>query len=211
MNHARSLAARQPGSVLLETARPEPGEPARSFLFTAPLEWLEVRRLEELPGLFQRLEQARIAGLWTAGFVGYECGYHWEPTAAPGFTPASNPGTLPLAAFGIYREPAAVTPETAPQTRGLADAHLAISRSEFASKVARIHRWIERGDTYQANLTDELLAAFAGDPAKLFAHMMAQQPVPFGALLRVGDACILSASPELFFHHSAAAASRCAP
>ncbi len=63
-----------------------------------------------------------------------------------------------------------------------------------------IHRFIERGDTYQVNLTIPYQAGFSGSPAALFARMMEAQPVPYGALLCLGTHTVLSASPELFFH-----------
>ncbi len=62
-----------------------------------------------------------------------------------------------------------------------------------------VRHWIERGDTYQVNLTDRFHARTEGSPEALFARMTAAQPVAYGALLRVGLHTILSASPELFF------------
>ena len=210
----RAAAAAGPGSILLETTRALPGLASRSFFFEKPVEWIEVHALAELPELFARLEAARAAGLWAAGYLGYECGYHWEPTAARDFAPRHE--GLPLAAFGVYRAPieftsgAAVSGVTVADATdsgatvsstgaAVANARLGITPEAFAGKISRVHGWIERGDTYQVNLTDRILGSFADDPADLFTHMMAAQPVPFGALLRVGDRHILSASPELFF------------
>ena len=193
----RAQAAHAPGSILLETTRTVPGRPARSLFFSQPVAWLEARRLSEIPALFRHLEDARSKGLWAAGFLGYECGYGWEPKAASGFV-ASADG-LPLAAFGLYREPVACTPPDAAAGATVENSALAIAPAAFAAKIAAIHRWIEAGDTYQANLTDRIHAQFAGDPAALYAQMMTAQPVEFGALLRIGDRTILSASPELFF------------
>ncbi len=202
----RAPAAARPGSVLLETTRSRPG--ACSYCFTNPLEWVEARTLDEVPQLFARLAAARAQGLWAAGYIGYECGYHWEPTAAPGFVPA--PGRLPLAAFGIYRQPVVFlsTPSDAGALPGvglgLDHVALEITPDAFASKIAAIREWIEAGDTYQVNLTDQVEADYSGSAAELFTHMMTTQPVEFGALLSLPDAgpggChILSASPELFF------------
>lgn len=206
----RAPAAAQPGSVLLETTRSRPK--ACSYCFTDPVEWIEARTLDEVPQLFARLAAARVEGLWAAGYVGYECGYHWEPTAAPGFAPA--PGGLPLAAFGLYRQPE-VFPSSLSQApaalgigRGLDRVALDITPDAFASKVDAIRRWIEAGDTYQVNLTDRVEADYSGSAAELFTHMMTAQPVEFGALLSLpgsgglggpGGCRILSASPELFF------------
>ncbi len=199
----RAPAAAQPGSVLLETTRSRPG--ACSYCFTDPVEWVEARTLDEVPQLFARLAAARVEGLWAAGYVGYECGYHWEPTAAPGFVPA--PCSLPLAAFGLYRQPAVFPSASSGMGagRGLDRVALDITPHVFASKVDAIRRWIEAGDTYQVNLTDRVEADYSGSAAELFTHMMTAQPVEFGALLSLpgsggsGGCHILSASPELFF------------
>ncbi len=192
---AREQAVLQPGAILLEGH----GSSERSFLFTDPVEWIEVRELSELPSLFARIEAAQEQGLWAAGYVGYECGYGWEPTVAPGFRP-SHP--LPLAAFGLYREPQLCTATARPRPSEvhLAGGDLDIGPEAFACKVKAVHRLIEGGDTYQVNLTDRFQANYNGSAAALFARMMEAQPVAYGAFLQLGAHTILSASPELFFH-----------
>jgi len=183
----------------LEASSDTAGSPERSFLFRNPVEWLEARDLSELPLLFQRLETARAQGLWGAGYFSYECGYHWEPRAALNFVPSRQ--DLPLAAFGIYPAPTIFTadPSSSGLARGVESPSLGISCEDFQEKIRIVHGYIEAGDTYQVNLTDEVRARYSGSPLQLFAHMMEAQPVAFGALSRLGDRFILSASPELFF------------
>jgi para-aminobenzoate synthetase / 4-amino-4-deoxychorismate lyase len=195
----RTLASMRQRTVFLETSRPAADGTARSFLFQNPTDWLEARSLSDLPGLFFRIEAARAAGFWIAGYFSYECGYHWEPKAALGFVPSA--GGLPLAAFGVYRQP--VVFRSVSNIPGLAVGlktnSFDIPLELFAHKVGQIRSYIEAGDTYQANLTGRLRASFGGDVVELFNHMMHAQPVEFGALLRIENYCILSASPELFF------------
>ena len=186
--------------MLLETTRAAPEEAARGLFFAEPVEVLEARRLGDLPALFDRLERAKRKGLWAAGYLSYECGYHWEPTAFTGRMSESARG-LPLAWFGVYGEPQRFVPEPVVSgfesvVEGLA---LEIGQEAFARKVGAIREWIEAGDTYQVNLTDRVRGRWLGGAAELFAQMMQAQPVEFGALLRVGDRAIVSASPELFF------------
>ncbi len=195
----RKLAATEEHAILLESSSVPARPNERSLLFRKPVEWLEARELSELPLFFQKLEAARAQGLWSAGYFSYECGYHWEPKAAPGFVP--SPRDLPLAAFGLYLAPIEFTAGPGPfgRARGVEGPSLAISCKDFQQKVRTIHGYIEAGDTYQVNLTDQVQAPYAGSAWELFAHMMEAQPVAFGALLRFGDRFILSASPELFF------------
>jgi para-aminobenzoate synthetase / 4-amino-4-deoxychorismate lyase len=195
----RKLAAAENHAVLLEASSLTVGSHQSSFLFRNPVEWLEARDLSELPGFFLRLEAARAQGLWSAGYFSYECGYHWEPRAALDFIP--NQEDLPLAAFGIYLAPEIFTadPSSSGLAHGVESPSLDISCEDFQQKIRIVHGYIESGDTYQVNLTDQVRARYPGSALELFAHMMEAQPVEFGALLRLGDRFILSASPELFF------------
>jgi para-aminobenzoate synthetase/4-amino-4-deoxychorismate lyase len=196
----RRRAAEEPGCILLEDSRSGAGR-GLSYFFRRPVDVLHARTLDELPGLFARIEQGRAAGLWAAGYVGYECGYHWEPTAAPEF--AATAGDMPLASFGLYRAPeifmAVPEPFAAERFGSLPEWRFGIGEATFTRKVEAIRAWIEAGDTYQVNLTDRFTAESAPGPEVLFAQMMQAQPVAYGALLHLGEAHILSASPELFF------------
>src|SRR5271168_1200654 len=72
-----SIAAETPNSVLLETSRFDAGN-RRSYLFLNPVQILSASEFDEIPGLFRQLEGALAAGLYVAGFVGYESGYHFQ-------------------------------------------------------------------------------------------------------------------------------------
>ncbi|WP_349606312.1 MULTISPECIES: bifunctional anthranilate synthase component I family protein/class IV aminotransferase [Cupriavidus] len=75
-------------------------------------------------------------------------------------------------------------------------------REAFNDAIARIHQWIEAGDTYQVNYTQRLRFGAFGDPIALYAALRAAQPVPYGTLARMpGDSWVLSLSPELFVRH----------
>jgi para-aminobenzoate synthetase/4-amino-4-deoxychorismate lyase len=72
----------------------------------------------------------------------------------------------------------------------------------FHAAIARIHDWIEAGDTYQVNFTQRLRFEAYGDPIAFYAALRAAQPVPYGVLARLpGDRWVLSLSPELFVRH----------
>ncbi len=76
------------------------------------------------------------------------------------------------------------------------------ARADYMAAIARIHEWIEAGDTYQVNYTQRLRFAAFGDPAALYAALRAAQPVPYAALACLpGDGWVLSLSPELFVRH----------
>ncbi len=52
------------------------GEPA---VFDGAREVVVARTLDEVPGALRRLDAARAAGAWVAGYVAYEAGYAFEP------------------------------------------------------------------------------------------------------------------------------------
>jgi len=75
-----------------------------------------------------------------------------------------------------------------------------IGRDAHMAMVQRVIDYIYAGDIYQANVSQRfrtpLPAGF--DPLPLYARLRRDNPAPFAAFLRFGDAAILSASPERF-------------
>jgi para-aminobenzoate synthetase component 1 len=67
-----------------------------------------------------------------------------------------------------------------------------------SQSVARIRRYIEDGDIYQANLTGFLTGAFQGDPAGLWQGLLEDAGAPFSAYFDCGERVIMSWSPERF-------------
>ncbi|KAI3598827.1 Para-aminobenzoate synthase, aminase component [Cupriavidus necator H850] len=89
-----------------------------------------------------------------------------------------------------------------PKPAGLMEVASDTSREAFDDAIARIHQWIEAGDTYQVNYTQRLHFDAFGDPVALYAALRAAQPVPYGVLASLPDgATVLSLSPELFVRH----------
>ncbi|WP_420993718.1 chorismate-binding protein [Cupriavidus sp. 30B13] len=85
---------------------------------------------------------------------------------------------------------------------GVTDIAADTTEAAFHAAIARIHAWIEAGDTYQVNFTQRLRFGAFGEPAALYAALRAAQPVPYAVLARLpGDGWVLSLSPELFVRH----------
>jgi para-aminobenzoate synthetase component 1 len=72
------------------------------------------------------------------------------------------------------------------------------TRAEFEARVAQAQEYIAAGDIYQVNVAQRLRTRFAGNPYRLFEHLLARSPSPGGAFIDFGDTRVLSASPELF-------------
>lgn len=183
-------AANTPNSVLLVTSR-RAHESQKSYLFTDPEYVFTLDSLENLPQLLQQLDAAPRNGLFAAGYLSYECGYADKSPLL---------STEPLAWFGFYRKPDIF--DYVPEDVGQfvpPKPSLDISKDEYFRKFNKIKSHIKAGNTYQVNLTTRLRWKNATDAATLFAHLMAVQPVEFGAFINIDGVQILSASPELFF------------
>jgi para-aminobenzoate synthetase/4-amino-4-deoxychorismate lyase len=206
-----SLVASCSDSVLLQTCRFDPSN-RRSFLFLDPVHTVAAYTLEEIPALFQQIENSLAEGFHAAGFLSYECGYHFEHFESV----ALDQQRFPLAWFGIYRKPLIYDHETGcfdgdsplpssenkPQkasARFAASIALAISEVDYSEKIERIKEYIRAGETYQVNFTNKVSVPADMDSDVAFATLLRQQPVAYTAFLNVAGHHILSLSPELFF------------
>jgi para-aminobenzoate synthetase / 4-amino-4-deoxychorismate lyase len=190
-------AAKSPNSVLLVTSR-RANESRKSYLFTNPEYVFALSSLNDLPKLYAEIDAAPGKGLYAAGYFGYECGYANEPSLIS--IPPDKSASTPLAWFGFYRDPVIFNyvPEPLSTTQTI-HTELDIAVEEYFRRFNEIKTHIKAGNTYQVNLTTRLRWHNEDDPAKIFAHIMAVQPVEFGAYINLGSVQILSASPELFF------------
>jgi len=73
-----------------------------------------------------------------------------------------------------------------------------LDRPGFEDGVRSIVELIRAGDCYQVNLTRRLTSDGRADPRALFGAIVRRHPAPHAALLRFGDAAVVSASPERF-------------
>jgi para-aminobenzoate synthetase component 1 len=68
----------------------------------------------------------------------------------------------------------------------------------FRASVARVGQYIEAGDCYQANLSQEFSGRFSGDPWQAFQALSGANPTAYSGFIRAGESAILSVSPERF-------------
>ena len=172
------------------------------MLFAEPAEIIVARtRTEFFAGLI-RMEEAKAAGKWLAGYMAYEAGYLFEEKLA---SFADENRETPLLLFGVFDAPQ-------PDTHPLAEPKQRLENEEFLNRPKaawdfplykerfdRLHEHLRLGDAYQANLTMPVEARWNGDPRAAFWSLIERQPVKYGALIDLGGPVILSRSPELFF------------
>lgn len=194
-----------PDSVLLDTAWPDAtGVPAGPLLFTRPVRVLTAATRAEVDPLLAALDRAADAGHWAAGYLAYEAGYAFEEVVAPA------PSEGPLGWFGVYDAPqrlSEVEAETLLSASGdyvITSPQFALNRATYRQRIAHVKEHVRAGDVYQINFTAPFRFGFTGDPVGLYRALRRRQGVGYGALIRAGDTCVLSRSPELFFSRSGA-------
>jgi len=201
-------AARSLNAVLLETSRFDAAN-HNSYLFLNPTRLIVANRLEDIPSLFREIEVALDQGRWVAGYLSYECGYHFEQ-----FPNITLP--KPLAWFGIYEQVKIFDHSQAVNDRGQAAVlqdnvssagceaiaarlDLEISKESYVAAISKIKEHLAAGNTYQVNFTDRIAFHTPLPPAQVYSALSAQQRVSYGAFLNIEGLPIISLSPELFF------------
>ncbi len=177
------------------------GPDGRPVRFAAPAGRIVARELAEVPAALAALDAALAAGRWVAGYASYELGYALEARLAP-LAPADR--RLPLVDFGVFPDGPGPEPEPEPDPDsapggGLGPLRPRWSVAAYGRAFARAVGYIRAGDIYQVNLTLPLDGRWHGDPAAIAAALARRQPVGFGAVVALGDAVLVSRSPELFF------------
>jgi para-aminobenzoate synthetase component I len=205
---AAALSLRhEPGLVLLES---RPGFGAlgrRSFLAIRP-DRVATRGLADL----DRLDDG-----WWAGWLSYDLGRQIEDLPSL----AVDDLGLPLLALGHYdawlefdhdRQTVAVRgngsgarlaqalrePVPAPRHEPPDRWESSLPRRRYERAVERAIDYIRAGDVFQVNLSQRLTSNWHGDPFALYGRLRETSPAPFMALVRLGGADIVSASPERF-------------
>ncbi|GJJ02557.1 para-aminobenzoate synthase [Duganella rhizosphaerae] len=198
--------------ALLDDASPEgthtPG--ARSRLYTGHTGTLRCDDIGQWPQLLERMQAALTRGEYAVTVCSYELGAELLELGASVPRTAEAP---PLAQILLFSHCAQLSSDEVgdwlaarsfPVDRpsGIANVRANIDQEAFSGALARIHDYIEAGDTYQVNYTYRLRFDAFGSIHALYARLRGRQPVPYGALVRLEDgSAILSLSPELFVRH----------
>jgi len=188
-----------------------PGD--RALIAWAPREvvtrgdWVAAGRALHRPG----------AGGGVLGFVGYGAGHHAEavPREAPvpegecwlgrfdgllrydgrrwAATGSSTFQARARAALHAASDAGALRPPPPPPRRPLST----VDRSDWMEGVEQILAWLRAGDAYQVNLTRPVWVEGVDDAFACYRRLRRRSPAAHGAWLDLGEAQVLSNSPEL--------------
>ncbi|MCR3755758.1 MAG: aminodeoxychorismate synthase subunit 1 [Sodalis sp. Psp] len=73
-----------------------------------------------------------------------------------------------------------------------------MTRAEYGKKFRRIQQHLLAGECYQVCLAQRFNAPYSGDEWLAFCHLLAHNPAPFSAFIRLAEQAVLSLSPERF-------------
>ncbi len=74
------------------------------------------------------------------------------------------------------------------------------TRDSYRSGILRARQYIEAGDVYQVNLSQRFQCEVNASATDVYRALREATPAPYGAYLDIGQAQILSASPECFLN-----------
>jgi anthranilate synthase component 1 len=74
------------------------------------------------------------------------------------------------------------------------------SQAAFAERVRRVKEYVRDGETFQANISQRLVAPAAVHPVEAFDALREVNPAPYSALLEFPGVDLVSASPELLLN-----------
>jgi para-aminobenzoate synthetase / 4-amino-4-deoxychorismate lyase len=179
--------------VLLDDARISGGGntivPAR--LYADPIDVVTADNAAQISELYELLRKYQAQGCHIAGYLDYPCASQTMPSGGAWF-----------GVFKSYREIAAdaVLGELPnPDGAFISALRPTISRANYAAAFQKVQDYIVAGDIYQANLTFQLAANYAGHPLALYAALRGQAAAGYGCVIWTGQKWHLSFSPELFF------------
>ena len=187
--------------ILFDDARPEGAADAR--IYRDPVEIVVAHTEQDVLPALARIEALSAEGLHLAGYLAYEAGQALEPRLA-GLRKSEGPLVWFGAFEGFETVPAAEIPRwlaenATPGPVGIGPLDPLIFTGDYIRAFDTIHRAIEAGDIYQANLTLPLEGPWHGDPLALYAAIRPAAAAGYGAAICNGTEWLLSFSPEMFF------------
>ncbi len=176
----------------------------RSRLYTGYVASLSCTAATDFPAMLDAMQRELAQGLQAVALLAYELG-----AALQGIDDIKLPACAAISQVLLFRECAFLSAGQADawlearveaaRPAGIAHVRADVDAAAFQSALARIHAYIEAGDTYQINYTYRLRFDAYGSIFALYRQLRRRQPVPYGALIGLpGGESVLSLSPELF-------------
>lgn len=149
----------------------------------------------ELYGLLEKKVPARRSDLIPAAvFAHYDHFYVYDHLTKKGWLVGATHRGCPL--FAVH-EPGG---HGGLPLQGSKKIQSNFTREQYLATVEKIKAYIAAGDVYQVNFSQQFTAQTRHSPYTLYQHLRQASPAPYSAFLNLGNAQILSASPECFLN-----------
>ncbi|HTZ10900.1 MAG TPA: aminodeoxychorismate synthase component I [Candidatus Margulisiibacteriota bacterium] len=182
----------------------------KSFIFSKPIDIIEVRNFCRVEEAFEKIEKYSLK-YYIAGYFAYELGYYFEKGIFN--LPASYPS--PLIRLCVFDRAVTFNHKTgrtdiklpglfakgewSGRQYRLDNLRLNFTRPLYLRKLARIKSYIRKGSTYQVNFTGKYQFDLSGSPLSLYQDLKLNQNTPYGSFCKFKDDYVISLSPELYF------------
>ncbi|MBM3859482.1 MAG: aminodeoxychorismate synthase component I [Verrucomicrobia bacterium] len=141
--------------------------------------------IEQLPATAR--DDLRLPDCWFAFYDDVLTFDHHRHTAWRTSSPAAHAPVAPFC-YNYNKNPRLDQPPL----------HSNFSQDQYRAAIRRAKDYIADGDIYQVNLSQRFQCGITASPLQLYAALRAANPAPYCAYLDIGDAQILSSSPECF-------------
>jgi para-aminobenzoate synthetase component 1 len=163
--------------------------------------WIGFLGYELYDEILPKVPSRPVTLLPKARIAFYESFYLYDHFKKQAFvvSPTGKGGPPPWPAE-LARRPAATCHDqpSGAQTRSSATPADPLSRSLYLGQVARVKELIASGDCYQVNLSQKFETPVSQPSFAVYRRLRETSPSPYASYLNLGDAQILSSSPELF-------------
>lgn len=165
--------------------------------FSEPVDIIQANRPDEINAAFEAIDHYQKTGHYLAGFISYELGYILEPSLRHLWRDEA----APLLTLGVFKSPPTQAPGDLLYTARCPELSLTPSWSleEYTKRFHKIQTYLRHGDIYQTNLTFPMTGESQASAPELYAAFRRTQPGRYGGIVSLGNAEIISFSPELFF------------
>ena len=170
--------------LLLSTGLPEPPGPGRAARAHARAAFVR-----------ERLARPAAPWAWTRATIPEQAGPPVAVTAGERRPQTSHAAVRRHGQRHRTASAAGPARHRVPDAPGVAST---FRHAEYLAAVDRTREYIRAGDIFQANISQRLEAPWRAHPFELYQVLRQHNPAPFAAYLDLGDATIVSASPERF-------------
>ncbi|APC91582.1 MULTISPECIES: chorismate-binding protein [Francisella] len=171
----------------------------QNYYFYNPIAEVVANDKESLELAFYELEKFQQQGLFLAGFISYEASYYLTDNLRH----LRNAATEKLLHFVAFKNFCNEIPSYPHSDKNIDLMIDSLSFADYQKSFTEVQQALINGESYQINLTKNIIATTRFSSQELYTKLKQQQSVKYAAYLPFLNPDIISISPELFFKKNA--------